>query len=163
MGRSQLAINIPAPLLERLRAAAAERGVTYSSLVLLWIEAGLDAGLDAPKPDLDTRLDALEQRLDALAASPVRVIPATPKPVAPIPQAGDAQPLRPLLGADGITTVELAKRTGTNRAAWNTWASKATPGDVRHHPQAGSWQLIGKAAPASGGPERWLWRLETAS
>ena len=159
MGRSQLAINIPAPLLERLRAAAAERGVTYSSLVLHWIEAGLDAGLDAPKSDLDTRLDALEQRLDALATSPVRVIPATPKTVAPIPHMGDA----PLLGADGITTAELALKTCTNRAAWNTWASKATPGDVRHHPQAGSWQLIGKAAPASGGPERWLWRLEAAS
>ena len=155
MGRSQLAINIPAPLLERLRAAAAERGVTYSSLVLQWIEAGLDA----PKPDLDTRLDALEQRLDALAASPIRVIPATPKPVAPIPHMGDA----PLLGGDGITTAELALKTCTNRAAWNTWASKASPGDVRHHPQAGSWQLIGKAAPASGGPERWLWRLEATT
>jgi hypothetical protein len=163
VGRSQLAINIPAPLLERLRAAAAERGVTYSSLVLQWIEAGLGAGLGASKPDLDTRLDALEQRLDALATSPVRVIPVTPKPVAPIPHMGDAPPLQPLLGADGITTAELALSTGTNRAAWNTWASKATPGDVRHHPQAGSWQLIGKAAPASGGPERWLWRLEAPS
>ena len=159
MGRSQLSINIPAPLLERLRAAAAERGVTYSSLVLQWIEAGLGA----PRSDLAARLDALEQRLDALAASPVRVIPATPKPVAPIPRMGDAAPLQPLLGADGITTAELALKTCTNRAAWNTWASKATPGDVRHHPQAGSWQLIGKAAPASGGPERWLWRLETPS
>jgi hypothetical protein len=159
VGRSQLSINIPAPLLERLRAAAAERGVTYSSLVLQWIEAGLGA----PRSDLAARLDALEQRLDALAASPVRVIPATPKPVAPIPRMGDAAPLQPLLGADGITTAELALKTCTNRAAWNTWASKATPGDVRHHPQAGSWQLIGKAAPASGGPERWLWRLETPS
>jgi hypothetical protein len=160
VGRSQLAINIPAPLLERLRAAAAERGVTYSSLVLQWIEAGLDA----PRSDLGARLDALEQRLDALAASPVRVIPATPKQVAPIPHMGDAPLLQPLLAqARGITTAELALKTCTNRAAWNTWASKATPGDVRHHPQAGSWQLIGKAAPASGGPERWLWRLEAAT
>ena len=76
MGRTQLAINIPAPLLERLRAAAAERGVTYSSLVLQWIEAGLGADLDAPRSDLDARLDAVERRLDALPASPTRVIPA---------------------------------------------------------------------------------------
>ena len=159
MGRTQLAINIPAPLLERLRAAAAERGVTYSSLVLQWIEAGLGA----PRSDLAARLDVLEQRLDALVASPTRVIPVTPKPVAPIPHMRDAAPLQPLLVAHGITTAQLALSTGTNRGAWNTWAAKATPGDVRHHPLAGSWRLIGKAAPASGGPERWLWRLETPS
>jgi hypothetical protein len=57
----------------------------------------------------------------------------------------------------GLTTAELAMQTGTNKAAWNTWASKATIGDIRHHPQAGSWRLLGKAAPASGGPERWMW------
>jgi hypothetical protein len=57
----------------------------------------------------------------------------------------------------GLTTAELAIQTSTNKAAWNTWASKATIGDTRHHPQAGSWRLLGKAAPASGGPERWMW------
>jgi len=104
VGRTQLAINIPAPLLERLRAAAAERGVTYSSLVLQWIEAGLGA----PRSDLAARLDALEQRLDALAASPIRVTPptrpaepVTPKQVVPL---GRYQ-------ADGITTAELALQT----------------------------------------------------
>ena len=99
--RSQLAINCPAPLLERLRAAAVERGATISSLVLAWVEAGLDAGLDpsrsdldqrldlsrpAPRSDLDQRLDAVERRLDALevpaparAASPQQVrLPAQP-------------------------------------------------------------------------------------
>jgi hypothetical protein len=80
VGRTQLAINIPAPLLERLRAAAAERGVTYSSLVLQWIEAGLGADLDASSSDLAARLAAIEQRLVALEqgrlASPTRVIPA---------------------------------------------------------------------------------------
>jgi hypothetical protein len=59
--------------------------------------------------------------------------------------------------SQGLTTAELAIQTGTNKAAWNTWASKATIGDIRHHPQAGSWRLLGKAAPASGGPERWTW------
>ena len=155
MGRTQLAINIPAPLLERLRAAAAERGVTYSSLVLQWIEAGLGA----PRSDLAARLDALEQRLDALATSPIRGIPAprpvepvTPKQVVPLGSQGDE-----------ITTAELAERTGTNRGAWNNWAKPERIGQVRHHPQAGSWKLIGKAATAIGGPERWLWRLESAS
>jgi hypothetical protein len=61
------------------------------------------------------------------------------------------------VSSQGLTTAELAIQTGTNKAAWNTWASKATIGDIRHHPQAGSWRLLGKAAPASGGPERWMW------
>ena len=156
MGRTQLAINIPAPLLERLRAAAAERGVTYSSLVLQWIEAGLGA----PRSDLDTRLDALEQRLDALVASPVRVIPAPRSVVEVTPK--QVVPLGSYRG-DGITTAELALSTGTNRGAWNNWAKPERVGQVRHHPQAGRWQLIGKAATAIGGPERWLWRLETPS
>jgi hypothetical protein len=62
-----------------------------------------------------------------------------------------------IMNGQGLTTAELAIQTGTNKAAWNTWASKATIGDTRHHPQAGSWRLLGKAAPASGGPERWMW------
>jgi len=152
VGRTQLAINIPAPLLERLRTAAAERGVTYSSLVLQWIEAGLGA----PRSDLAARLDALEQRLDALVTSPIRVTPpprpaepVAPKQVVPLGSQGD-----------GITTAEVALKTGTNRGAWNNWARFERIGQVRHHPQAGSWKLIGKAATAIGGPERWLWRLE---
>jgi hypothetical protein len=59
--------------------------------------------------------------------------------------------------SQGLTTAELAIQTGTNKGAWNTWASKAAIGDIRHHPQAGSWRLLGKAALASGGPPRWLW------
>jgi hypothetical protein len=62
-----------------------------------------------------------------------------------------------VMDGQGLTTAELAIQTSTNKAAWNTWASKATIGDTRHHPQAGSWRLLGKAAPASGGPERWMW------
>jgi hypothetical protein len=57
----------------------------------------------------------------------------------------------------------LALKTGTNRGGWNNWAKPERIGQVRHHPQAGSWKLIGKAATAIGGPERWLWRLESAS
>jgi hypothetical protein len=62
--------------------------------------------------------------------------------------------------SQGITTPELAIQTGTSKGAWNTWARKATIGDIRHHPIAGSWRLLGKAALASGGPPRWLWEAE---
>ena len=150
MPRSQLAINCPAPLLERLRAEAQRQQTSATSLVLGWLEAGLDGHLEAPRSHLEQRLEAVEQRLDALErfpkASPKRgpAIPPTGEPV--IPQAGDA-----------ITTAELAEQTGTNKGAWNTWATKASPGDIRHHAQAGSWRLLGKTAPASGGPPRWLW------
>ena len=157
MRRSQLAINCPAPLLQRLRAEAQRQEVTATALVLQWIEAGLDGDLSRSsppsRPDLEARLDALEQRLDVLPTSPIRAMPPSPK-----------QAIRPspaLVGAgrpDGaITTAELAERTGTNRAAWNTWASNAKAGDVRRHAAAGNWRLVGKAPADAGGPARWLW------
>jgi hypothetical protein len=62
-----------------------------------------------------------------------------------------------VMDGQGLTTAELAIQTNTNKGAWNNWASKASPGNIRHHAQAGSWRLLGKAAPASGGPERWMW------
>lgn len=62
-----------------------------------------------------------------------------------------------IMDGQGLTTAELAKQTSTNKGAWNTWATKASPGDIRHHAQAGSWRLLGKAAPANGGPPRWMW------
>jgi len=158
--RSQLAINCPAPLLERLRAEAQRQQATATSLVLAWIEAGLDGRLEASSPapssQLEQRLDAVEQRLGALErspkASPIRVM------VDPLPEqvlSPKRTELPPLTGA--VTTAELAEQTGTNRAAWNNWAKPERIGQVRHHPQAGSWRLMGKAAPPNGGPERWLW------
>ena len=156
MGRSQLAINCPLPLLERLRAAAKQQETTATALVLEWIEAGLGGALSSSKSssrsDLENRLDALERRLDALPASPIRGMPPSPKQaIRPSPALEAGRP-------DGaITTAELAERTGTNRAAWNAWAAKATAGDVRHHAEAGSWRLMGKAPAEAGGPARWLW------
>lgn len=156
MGRSQLAINCPLPLLERLRAAAKQQETTATALVLEWIEAGLGGALSSSKSssrsDLENRLDALERRLDALPASPIRGMPPSPKQaIRPSPALEAGRP-------DGaITTAELAERTGTNRAAWNNWAAKATAGDVRHHAEAGSWRLMGKAPAEVGGPARWLW------
>jgi hypothetical protein len=78
--------------------------------------------------------------------SPPEPEAASPERVALIPRTGDA-----------LTTAELSEQTGTSRAGWNNWAGKAAPGDVRHHPDAGSWRLLGKAPVPGGGPERWLW------
>ena len=151
-----------------MRAEAQRQEVTATFLVLQWIEAGLDGdlGRSSPPPssDLEARLDALEQRLDALPAAPVRSPTAqlcavedlrpTPKP------AGPTVPIGTVGAASGaITTAELAQRTGTNRAAWNTWASNAKTGDVRRHAAAGNWRLVGKAPAEVGGPARWLWEL----
>ena len=146
------------------------------------LEQQATAAAPAAGPELLARVEALEAAVSDLQrpASPNRVsaAPRSGEPVTPkrVPmgagtleiigaahlQAAAASPERVSLQAqpgDAITTAELAERTGTNRAAWNTWASKAAPGEVRHHPQAGSWRLIGKAAPEAGGPARWLWEL----
>lgn len=170
--RTQLAIQAPPELLARVKAAATARGQTVTRLLLAWIEAGLAGDLPAPAagPDLLARVEALEAAVSDLQrpASPERVnaAPRSGEPVTPkrVPMGAGtleiigAAHLRPAPAAAGaITTAELAERTGTNRAAWNTWAAKASPGDVRPHSQAGSWRLIGKAAPESGGPPRWLW------
>jgi len=73
---------------------------------------------------------------------------AEPSPEAPaIPRSGDA-----------ITTAELAEQTGTNRAGWNNWAKAERVGQVRAHPQAGRWRLVGRGAAPNGGPPRWLWQ-----
>lgn len=75
MTRSQLAINCPLPLLQRLRAEAQRQQTTATALVLAWLEAGLDGHLEAPRPasssELEQRLAAVEQRLDAIAAQPL--------------------------------------------------------------------------------------------
>ena len=174
--RSQLAIQAPPELLERLRAAAAARGQTVTRLLLGWIEAGLAGDLPAPGAgggaELLERVAALEASTAQLAAavaqlqasprrSPQRVTPSIPLPgeapsperVSPAPRSGDLPP--PPAGA--ITTAELAERTATSRAAWNNWASAERVGQVRPHPQAGPWRLVGQAPAPGGGPLRWLW------
>ena len=148
MGRTQLAINIPAPLLERLRAAAAERGVTYSSLVLQWIEAGLGADLDAPRSDLAARLDAVERRLDALPASPTRVIPAL-RLVEQVPPPGT------FLGAGPITTAELAELLAIRRGTLNARISRA--GGAAVGLELNGWRCVALEVPPRGGPARALW------
>jgi hypothetical protein len=104
---------------------------------------------------LDTDLKALAETVAKLeaAASPKRVM-------APPPTHAKAllpKQLAMVEAGEGITSAELADRTGTNRASWNNWAAKAVVGDVRVHKEAGSWRLIGKAPSSVGGPARWLW------
>jgi DNA-binding XRE family transcriptional regulator len=158
VGRTQLAINIPAPLLERLRAAAAERGVTYSSMVLQWIEAGLGADLDASRSDLAARLAAIEQRLVALErgrlASPTRVIPAL-RLVEEIPnRLLPATP--PAIGCVGpITTAELAELLAVRRGTLNARISRA--GGAAVGLELNGWRCVALEVPSRGGPARALW------
>ena len=167
MPRTQLAINCPAPLLERLRAAAAAQGTTVTSLVLAWVEAGLDAGLDAPRsgldpsrpaprPDLDQRLDAVERRLDALEA------PAPASRVSLPAQPGEPLPERRLTVAEAaalLTTPELAKALGLgSHSALTNWIAReakkngsAVGSIYRRHRLRGMGLLPGGQRPG------WLW------
>lgn len=155
--RSQLAIQAPPELLERLRAAAAAQGRTTTSMVLQWIEVGLaEAPAPAADAELLARIEALEAAVGALQQA--RRPDAPPAPAGPAPAPAAAPPAAPLAAPAGaLTTAELADRTGTSRAAWNNWANKNPVGAIREHPTAGSWRLAGKASPAAGGPARWLW------
>jgi predicted transcriptional regulator len=183
---AQLAIQAPPELLERLRAAAAAQRRTVTALVLEAIEAALSGGLPAAatpaacaellqrvaaleaavaqlqRPALPERVSSAPRTGDALAAGQLEII-GTRQLRGPEPEAASPERVEPIpLWGDAITTAELAEQTGTNRAAWNNWAAKAAPGDVRHHPEAGSWRLLGKAPAPGGGPERWLWeQVET--
>jgi len=173
MPRPQLAINCPAPLLERLKAAAAAQGTTVTSLVLAWVEAGLDAALDAPRSglgqrldlsrpasrsDLDQRLDAVERRLDALEvpAPASRVsLPAQPDEPLPLPE-------RRLTAAEAaglLTTPELAKALGLgSHSALTNWIAReakkngsAVGSIYRRHRLRGMGLLPGGQRPG------WLW------
>jgi hypothetical protein len=178
--RAQLAINAPPELLERLRAAAGAQGRTVTAVVVEAIESALSGGLPAAGPTAGAQLLARVETLEAAVAQLQR--PASPERVKAAPRASEAlgpgqleiigarhlRPPEPEAASpslaepiprtgDALATAELARQTGTNRRAWNAWASKAAPGDVRHHADAGGWRLIGKAPAPEGGPDRWLW------
>lgn len=151
MPTCQLNVRVEQGLAQRLRQTAKAQHTTPGALVAQALEALLEGASGGPGPGLEQRLAALEQRVGALEqASPPVAPPAPPHPVQQAALALDA--------AGAITTAELAERTGTNKGAWNNWAGKASPGDVRHHPEAGPWRLVGKAAPPAGGPPRWIWQ-----
>lgn len=144
--------------------------------------AGSPAGPDLS--NLSERVGALEAEVARLrrSASPERVsaAPRSGEPVEPLrvplgpgqleilgtahlhppaagPQPSGEVPAVPRSG-DAITTAELAQQTGTNRSAWNNWANPARVGQVRHHPKAGPWQLVGQGPGPHGGPPRWFWQ-----
>ncbi len=62
-----LSVEVPAELLEALRAAAAERGQTLAELVRRTLAAAVEAPAAEPAPDpLADRLATIEARLAAL-------------------------------------------------------------------------------------------------
>ena len=167
MPRPQLAINCPAPLLERLRAAATECGTTVTTLVLAWVEAGLDAGLDAPRSGLDQRLDqrldAVERRLDALEV-PAPAKPASPNRVSLPAQPGEPLPLpeRRLTAAEAaglLTTPEVGAALGLgSHSALTHWIAREAKKNgsavgciYRGH------RLRGKGLLPGGQKPGWLW------
>ena len=180
----QLAIELPPELLQRLKTHAAANDQPVAALVRRWIEAGLDGALRAgaagpDAPGLADRVAALEAAVTALQQQPAPRSPRPPKP--PAADLGDPLDEQPPLGAQeqlsledprpsawiqlppvdapegAITTVQLAERTGTNKNGWNNWARDKNPGAVRHHPEAGSWKLVGRFPSGSGGPDRCMW------
>lgn len=164
MATCQLNVRVEVGLARRLRQAAKAQHTTPGALVAQALELLLAGNSKGPAPALaaDSKalgaaLAALEQRVGALEQQ------HTPRPALTPKAKAEPQPVaEPRLPIDdparGITTAELAERTGTNRAAWNNWAgAPGRIGEVRNHPQAGAWRLLGKAAPPTGGPERWLW------
>lgn len=172
---AQLNLKLSPVVLADWRRRAREAG--HGDSVRDWLVATLAPAAEpqavpAGGSELLERLQALEATTAQLAAavaqlqasprrSPQRVSPSIPPPgeapsperVSPATPTGDLPP--PPAGA--VTTAELAERTGTNRAAWNNWAGSNRVGQVRHHPQAGPWRLVGQAPAPGGGPLRWLW------
>jgi hypothetical protein len=157
MTTCQLNVRVEQALAAQLRSEAKRQHTTPGALVAQALELLLSGARPQAHQPLAEDSGALAAQLAALAkrverleqarpASPDPVKPSPPERVAPITHLGDA-----------LATAELAERTGTNRAAWNNWAGKAAPGDIRHHPTAGSWRLVGKAPAPGGGPDRWLW------
>lgn len=172
---AQLSVELPPELLQRLKAAASASDRPVVALVRRWIEAGLSGALDAPAAPAGPDVAELAERVGRIEAElaelrrPAPVLPAAPAPrverlgdgLLEIKGATHPQPAPQPAGpppASGITTAELAERTGTNRAAWNNWARDKKPGAVRKMPpEVGSWRLAGKGPGPNGGPERWLW------
>ena len=172
MATTQLNCRVEVLLAKRLREAATARHTTTGALVAQAIEALLagNSASPAPPPSALAALEARVAKLEANQGSDHTLknnnesrgdkITSTGLPYND--KAGKSQPTTQegviiITPSQSLTTAELATQTSTNKAAWNNWASKAAIGDIRHHPQAGSWRLLGKAAPASGGPERWMW------
>jgi len=166
MARPQLNLRLAPELLERLERTAAATGTTVAALCRGWILNGLDGGLAASSEPSSTvssdglaeRLAAVEARLAALEAG-ARVgageAPPSPEP-APLPPV-PPPPAEPHEGTV-FSAAELGDITGTNPKGWINWAQGKEAGAVRVHPQAGSWELLGKRPDPRGGPARVVFR-----
>lgn len=154
MATCQLNVRVERALAARLRREATRRRQTPGVLVAEAIEALLAGAKPEAHQPLAADSSALAAQLAALTER-VALLEQQARP-APAPKA-PAQPITIEAPAGAITTAELVERTGTNAGGWNNWARTVAPGEVRHHPQAGSWRLIGKVPAPGGGPARWLW------
>ena len=154
---AQLNLKLPPAVLSRWKQQAQAAGHESVRDWLLAITA--TPAEDCAELPLRDRVARLEAAVEALQQAPSpRPLDQPRRPAPPRPEP-PPRPAAPLLQEvpEAITTAELAERTGTNRSAWNNWASPDRVGQVRQHPTAGAWRLAGQAAPPLGGPMRWLW------
>lgn len=167
---SQLAIEVPSDLLQRLRAHATATDRSVSALVRRWIEAGLSGELQAVAATpagtgLADRVEALELAVVELqkqgSGSPPRKparqpLPSKPPESGPVPLV-DGSRITPSGDApDGaITTAELAEVLGMKRGSLNERIRRA--GGARLGLELEGWCCVGSRTPGAGGPPRWLW------
>ena len=167
---SQLAIELPPDLLQRLKAHATATDRSVSALVRRWIEAGLRGDLEvvAPMPvavGLADRVEALElavlelqKQATALPSRKSSRQPSLSKPPesGPVPLA-DGLRITPTgdAPAGAITTAELAKALGMKRGSLNERIRRA--GGARLGMELDGWCCVGNCTPLAGGPPRWLW------
>lgn len=168
MATVQLNVRVEAELAGRLKREAMRLHANPGALVAQALEqflsgaSGVSAALAAPSKEWQAPLAALEARVAKLEAKPAATPPPSPPTASPerVKPAPPVEPAKiPQVSDGAITTVELAKLTKTNKNGWNNWANKPLReiGQVRSHPDAGDWRLVGKAPADAGGPERWLW------
>jgi hypothetical protein len=131
--RSQLAIQAPPELLERLRAAAAAQRRTVTGLVIEWIEAGLSGTLPAAEvaPAADAELMERVAALEACLAELQRR-PASPERVNTAPRSGErVEPLRVPLGRGQLEII------GANHLRPPAEPAPASPEQVSSAPALG--------------------------
>jgi hypothetical protein len=144
MDRVQLNLRLPVPLVAALKTQAQQQGITLTALV----EQQLSGDSKPASSDLAARLDAVERRLDALPASPTRVIPAL--------RLVEEAATPPAIGCAGpITTAELAELLAVRRGTLNARMSRA--GGAAVGLELNGWRCVALVVPPRGGPARALW------
>jgi len=181
MPRSQLNVNLPPALLERLRQAAKQRQTTTTALVVAGLQAVLDGRLEASSKasssDLEQRLATVEARLDGAlqeweAEHRKHGRPPKGNPVCHTEISDDQSARgirrrlqkRAIAGDDQaqtivakLTTGELADRLGLRRRSLNERIRRAGGGAIGLEIEG--WRIVGQARPAQGGPPQWQWQI----